>query len=105
MLEGALRLLCGGGAEDFHQLLIHLVHPIGGGCGQSVQERGHNGTIGMARVIGVPSDSGVVAMGTTEVTTLQPQEMGKLELPPSLEVESSSLVNSLRMVCSDGDPP
>jgi hypothetical protein len=30
--------------------------------------------------------------------------MGKLELSPSLEAKSSSLGNSSRMACSDGDP-
>jgi hypothetical protein len=29
---------------------------------------------------------------------------GELELSPSLEAESPSLGDSLRMVCSDGDP-
>jgi hypothetical protein len=47
--------------------------------------------------------SGVVAIGTGGVTTLHPREMGKPELSPSLEAESSSLVDSSRMACSDGD--
>jgi hypothetical protein len=41
MLQGAFRLLHGGGSEDALQLLVHLTHPIGGGCGQCVQERHH----------------------------------------------------------------
>jgi hypothetical protein len=52
----------------------------------------------------VPSDAGVIAMGTVEVTMLQPREIGKVELPPSLEVKLSSPADSLRMACSDGDP-
>jgi 3-oxoacyl-ACP reductase-like protein len=63
-----------------------------------------SGTVGVVRGTGVPFDGDVVTMGMVGVTTLQPQEMGKLELPASLEVESSSLVDSSRMACSDGDP-
>jgi hypothetical protein len=43
-------------------------------------------------------------MGIAGMTMLQSRGMGKLELPPSLEVESSSLADSSRMACSDGDP-
>jgi hypothetical protein len=43
-------------------------------------------------------------MGMAEVTMLHSRGIGKPELPPSLEVESSSLANSSRMACSDGDP-
>jgi hypothetical protein len=32
-------LLHDGGVEDVLQLAVHLVHLVGGGCGQSVQER------------------------------------------------------------------
>jgi hypothetical protein len=46
----------------------------------------------------------VVATGATEVTMLHAIGMGKLELSPSLEAKSSSLGNSSRMACSDGDP-
>jgi hypothetical protein len=60
-------------------------------CGMAV----YSGTIGMVRSAGVPSGGGVVAMGVFRVTTLHPQEMGKLELPLLLEVESSSLVDSM----------
>jgi hypothetical protein len=38
------------------------------GCGMAVRYQ----TVGMVRGDGVPSDSGVVAMGMTGVTTLQP---------------------------------
>jgi hypothetical protein len=37
-LERALHQLLGGNTEDVLQLMVHLVHPIGGGPGQSVQE-------------------------------------------------------------------
>jgi hypothetical protein len=37
--------LCGGDAEDIHQLAAHLVHPVGRGCGQSVQKHGRCGHI------------------------------------------------------------
>jgi hypothetical protein len=43
-------------------------------------------------------------MGMAEVTMLHARGIGKLELPPSLEAESSSLGDSSRMVCKDGDP-
>jgi hypothetical protein len=42
--------------------------------------------------------------GTAIITVLPALWRGKLELSPSLESESSSLDNSSRMVCSDGDP-
>jgi hypothetical protein len=32
-LQGTLHLLCGSGAGDGLQLLEHLAHPVGGGCG------------------------------------------------------------------------
>jgi hypothetical protein len=38
------------------------------------------------------------------VTRLHPREMGKPKLPLLLEVVSPSSTDSLRMVCSDGDP-
>jgi hypothetical protein len=69
------------------------------GCGMAV----HDGTVGMVIGTRVPSGGGVVAMGMVGITTLQSREMGKPELPPSLEVESSSPVDSLRIACSDGD--
>jgi hypothetical protein len=43
-------------------------------------------------------------MGMAEVTTLQSQGIGKLKLSPSLEAESSSLADSSKMACSDGQP-
>jgi hypothetical protein len=47
---------------------------------------------------------GCCTTGMAGVTTLQSQRIVKLELSPSLEVELSSLVDSSRMACSDGDP-
>jgi hypothetical protein len=69
------------------------------GCGMAV----HDGTVGMVIGTRVPSGGGVLAMGMVGITTLQSREMGKPELPSSLEVESSSPVDSLRIACSDGD--
>jgi hypothetical protein len=64
----------------------------------------HSRIVGMVKGTRVPSSGSVVAMGMVGVTTLQPREMRKPELPPLLEVESSSLMNSSRMACSDGNP-
>jgi hypothetical protein len=58
--------------------------------------------VGMVRGAEVPSGGGVVVMGMAGVTMFQPREIGKPELPPSLEVELSSLADSSRMACSDG---
>jgi hypothetical protein len=69
------------------------------GCGTVVRNR----TVGLVRGAGVPSDGGLVVMGTIGVITLHSQEMGKPELPPSLEVVSSSSTDSLKIVCSDDD--
>jgi hypothetical protein len=46
----------------------------------------------------------VVMMRIVVVTRLHPREMGKPELPPLLEVVSSSSADSSRMVCSDDNP-
>jgi hypothetical protein len=43
-------------------------------------------------------------MGMAEVTTLYVLRIGKPELSPSLEAESSSLGDSSTMACSDGNP-
>jgi hypothetical protein len=43
-------------------------------------------------------------MGMAEVTMLHSRGIGKSELSPLIKVESSSLGNSLRMACNDGDP-
>jgi hypothetical protein len=51
-----------------------------------------------------PPRGGVVAMGMVEVTTSHSRGIGKPELSPSLKAESSSLGDSSRMACSDGDP-
>jgi hypothetical protein len=40
VLYGTLHLLCGSSAEDVLQLLIHLGHPVGRGCGQRIHEHG-----------------------------------------------------------------
>jgi hypothetical protein len=60
-------------------------------------------TVRMVRGTGVPSNSGVVVMGTDGVKMLHPQDIGKMELAPLLEDMSSSSTDSLRIVCSDGD--
>jgi hypothetical protein len=57
----------------------------------------------MVRCTRVPFGGAVVVTRTIGVITLHPQEMGKPEFPPSLEVVSPSLADSSRMVCSDGD--
>jgi hypothetical protein len=41
MLQGALHLLRGSGAEDALQPVVHLAHPVSGGCQQCVQECSH----------------------------------------------------------------
>jgi hypothetical protein len=51
------------------------------GCGTVVR----NGTVGMVRCVRVLS-GGVVVMGIVRVTTLQPREMGKPELPSHLRL-------------------
>jgi hypothetical protein len=43
-------------------------------------------------------------MGTVGVTMLHPWGLGDLELPLALEVASHSSVESLGVVCEDGDP-
>jgi hypothetical protein len=42
-------------------------------CGTAV----HSGAVGMVGGTGVPSDGGVVVIGTVRVTMLHPREMGK----------------------------
>jgi hypothetical protein len=49
------------------------------------------------------SGSGVAVMGSVAVTTLHPQGLGDPELPPVPEAVPSSLENSSRAVCKDGD--
>jgi hypothetical protein len=43
-------------------------------------------------------------MGMVEITMLHALGRGEPELSASLEAKSSSLGNSSRMACSDGDP-
>jgi hypothetical protein len=43
-------------------------------------------------------------MGMTNITMLHALERGEPKLSPSLETESSSLGDSSRVACSDGDP-
>jgi hypothetical protein len=50
----------------------------------------------MLRGVGLPCNGGMVVMGTAKVTALHRQEMGKLELPPTLEAVSPSLADSSR---------
>jgi hypothetical protein len=42
-------------------------------------------------------------MGTADITMLHALRRGEPELSPSLEAESSSLDDSSRMACSNGD--
>jgi hypothetical protein len=63
-----------------------------------------SGIVAIARGIEVPSDGGVVVIGTDGVTKLHSREMGKPELLPPLEAVSPSSAESSRMVYSDGDP-
>jgi hypothetical protein len=44
-MEGALYLRRSGDAEDVLQLVVHPIHPVGGGYGQSVQKRGRCGHV------------------------------------------------------------
>jgi hypothetical protein len=53
--------------------------------------------------VGVSSGGGVVTEGVAGITALHALGRGELELSPSLESESSSLVDSSRIACSDGD--
>jgi hypothetical protein len=69
-------------------------------CGTTVRCE----TVGMVKDVGGPFGGGVVVMGTTGVTTLQSRVIGKPELHPSLEVESSSPTDTSIMTCSDGNP-
>jgi hypothetical protein len=43
-------------------------------------------------------------MGVADITVLHALGTGEPELSPSLKTESSSLRDSSRMACSDGDP-
>jgi hypothetical protein len=45
----------------------------------------------------------MVVRGVTGIIVLHTIMRGELELSPSLESKSSSLGNSLRMACSNGD--
>jgi hypothetical protein len=52
----------------------------------------------------VSSSGGVVMTGVATITVLHAIGRGELELSPLLETKSSSLDNSSRMACNDGDP-
>jgi hypothetical protein len=53
----------------------------------------------------VSSGGGVAVRGGVEaIIMLHALTRGELELSPSLEAKSSSLSDSSRMACSDGDP-
>ncbi len=56
MLVGALHLLCGGNVEDAVQPLVHVTHPVSGGCGQRVQKRSRHG-----HVLASPGESRMMA--------------------------------------------
>jgi hypothetical protein len=60
--------------------------------------------IGAAWNIGTSSNDGVVVRGIAGIIVLHTLRRGELELSSSLETKSSSLGNSSRMACSDGDP-
>jgi hypothetical protein len=59
MLQGALCLLHDDGSVDALQLLVHLAHPIGGGCEQCVKKRSHRG-----HVLAGISESGELSLHT-----------------------------------------
>jgi hypothetical protein len=42
MLQGTLCLLCGDGAKDALQPLVHVAHPVGRGCQRCIQDCGHH---------------------------------------------------------------
>jgi hypothetical protein len=50
------------------------------------------------------SSGGVVVRGVMGIVALHTLRRGEPELSPSLESKSSSLGDSLRMVCNYGDP-
>jgi hypothetical protein len=57
-------------------------------CGTAIR----SGTPGMVRGTKVPSNGGLVVLGTDWVTILHHREMEKQELPPPLEVVLSHQV-------------
>jgi hypothetical protein len=59
MLQGALRLQRGGDTENAFPLLVHIAHPISGGCGHCVQKSGHLG-----HVLGSPGEGGELPLRT-----------------------------------------
>jgi hypothetical protein len=59
MLKGALCLLRGSGSEDVLQLLVHLAHPISGGCEQCVQKCAHHD-----HVLAGPGEGGELPLHT-----------------------------------------
>jgi hypothetical protein len=63
----------------------------------------HCGLAAAALNAGVTSSGGVGVRVLTGITVLHALRRGELLLSPSLEAESSSLGDSSRMACSDGD--
>jgi hypothetical protein len=61
------------------------------------------GLTGMDYGAGVSSSGRIVTSATVDTTALHALLRGKPKLSPSLEDELSSLGDSLRMACSDGD--
>jgi hypothetical protein len=61
------------------------------------------GHVGVVWNIGVSSVGNVVVRGVMGIIVLQTLKRGEPELSPSLEAESSSLGDSSRMACNDGD--
>jgi hypothetical protein len=60
-------------------------------------------TVGIIWRDGVFFGTGVAATGSIGVTTLHNRGPGYLELPPTAEAAPSSLEDSMRAVCKDGD--
>jgi hypothetical protein len=62
------------------------------------------GLVGVVSNIEVSSGGDVTVREVMGIIVLHTLKRGELELSPSFEAESSSLGDSLRMACGDGDP-
>jgi hypothetical protein len=62
------------------------------------------GLVNVVWNVEVSSGHSVTVRGVEGIIVLHTLRRGELELSPLLEAESSSLGDSLRMSCSDGDP-
>jgi hypothetical protein len=60
--------------------------------------------VGAVWNVRVSSGGGIVMMAMADITVLHTLDRGEPELSPSLETESSSLGDSSRMACNNGDP-